>query len=171
MAWTVLLGIGALLTLFLAWPVGRARYWVALISAGYFIPTLWWVSLGGAHLFILNILVDASICLVIDRYAKEKWEVSLFRVYKLSAATSACFFGLYIVVKLANGPSTIGGIFFETYAILLEAFSWTALAIIARTGWIEWNGRLSSVFHRRPHSQTARAAIRAPRTSHSWQRR
>lgn len=169
MLWSALLGIGALITMVISWPVKRASYWVALIAVGYFAPTIWWFSLGGSHLFIFNILVDASICLIIDRYARERWEVMLFRVYKLSAATSALFFGIYIGAKYALGPSTLGGIFFEVYAILLEAFNWTALAIIARTGWIEWNGRLSLAFHRRPHHQAARAAIRSPRSSHSWQ--
>lgn len=169
MIWSALLGIGMLVALIISWPVKRASYWVALIAFGYFSPTLWWFTLGGAHLFIFNILVDASICLIIDRYARERWEVLLFRLYKLSAATSALFFAGHIGMTYFGSPSTFGGIYFEVYAILLEAFNWAALAIIARTGWTEWYGRLSSSLHRRPDHQTVRAAVRAPRTSHSWQ--
>jgi hypothetical protein len=169
MIWSALLGLGALITMVISWPVKRAAYWAALIAAGYFAPTLWWFSDGGFYLFILNIIVDATIFLVIDRYAAEAWEVKLCKIYKASAGTSAVFFGAYIIMRYFGFLSTFESEFFTVYAILLEGFNWAALAIITRTGWTEWYGRLTSLFHGRPDRQTARATLRAPRTSHSWQ--
>lgn len=166
--WAALLGFGAIVALLISWPIKRARFWVALIMAGYFIPRYWDIA-GLGHIYMLNLLVDAFICLVIDRYAREKWEVLMFKVYKLSAATSALFFAGYIATSYFSAPSTFGGIYFEVYGILLEGFNWTALAIITHTGWVEWNGRLTSALHRRSYNQTARQAIRAPRASSSWQ--
>lgn len=169
MLWSALLGLGALITMVISWPVKRASYWVALIAAGYFAPTLFWFSVGGWHLFILNIVIDACICLVIDRYATKAWEVRLYNLFRVSAATSALFFAGHIMITHTGTLSTLGGIYFEVYAILLEVINWTALAIITREGWPEFYGRLTPPLHRRPDHQTARAAVRAPRTSHSWQ--
>lgn len=173
MIWSVLLGFGALIALSISWPVKRASYWVALVSAGYSIPTLWWY-LSGIHLYMLNIVVDATICIVIDRYAKERWELLLFKLYKVSVASSVGFFAIDLTLQamayISGSPSTDRGTLYPIYAMLLEGYNWVALAIIARTGLAEWHGRIAPIF-RRPDIAAARQTLRAPRAKNSWQHR
>lgn len=168
--WAALLAIGALVALLISWPIKSARLWIAIIMAGFFLPRYWDLA-GIGQIYILNLLVDCCICLVIERYATKAWELKLFKIYKLSAATSLLFFAGHIGMTYISVPSTFGGYLYEGYGILLEAFNWTALALIAREGWPEFNGRLHTFISRRPDRQAVREALRAPRQSPSWQRR
>jgi len=168
--WAALLGFGVVVALFTSLPLKRARYWVLLIAAGYFIPRYWDIA-GFGKIYMLNLIMDATICLIIDRYAQKAWEVRLFNVFRGSAATSVLFCAGHILLSYFSTPSTFMGYYFEAYGMLLEAFNWTALAIITLEGWPETHGRLTAAFRGRPHRQTARATLRAPRASNSWQRR
>lgn len=171
MIWSALLGFGMIAALVISWPVKRASYWVALIAVAYFLPTMFWFTTGHWSLFIMNIIVDSMICLAIDRYAKDQWEVKIFNIFRISAATSCFFFGVHIIATYFSAPSTFMGYYFEAYGILLEAINWTALALITREGWPEFYGRLSSFLSWRPDRQAVKQVIRAPRSTSSWQHR
>lgn len=168
--WAALLGFGALVALFISWPIKRARFWVALIMVGYFVPRYWDLA-GIGQIYMFNLLVDSFICLIIERYAKTAWEVRIYNVYRISALTSLLFLTGQVMLTYFSTPSTFMGYYFEGYGTILEIWNWTALAIITREGWPELYGRLASYSHGRPHRQVSRQALRTPRTSHSWQRK
>lgn len=166
--WAALLGLGALVALLISWQIKRARLWVALIMAGYFIPRYWDLA-GLGQIYMFNLLVDAIICIIIDRYAKEAWETRLFKLFRISAIASLLFFVGHVALTYYSAPLTFMGYYFEAYGIVLEGINWAALAFITWEGWPEFHGRLASHLSWRPHRPTARQTARAPRTSHSWQ--
>ena len=104
----------------LARDLPRARLWIALGGADFFLTTIYY-DLGLPNHPAMTLAADASVCLTIYFLAKEEWEVKgLYRIFQLSV--------LFSVLKLAK--------FIEddvTYATLLELANLAALICIGGT--------------------------------------
>lgn len=166
--WAALLGFGALVALLISWQIKPARFWIALIMAGYFIPRYWDLA-GFGQIYMFNLLMDATICLVINRYAAKPYELKLYTLFRVSAATSLVAVTGHVILQMAGAPQIFKDYYFEGYGIALEAINWTALAIITREGWPEFYGHLAANISGRPYRETARQTVHSARTPNSWQ--
>lgn len=184
MIYTVLIWLAGAVALALSWKVPQARLFVALIVAGFTLPKFLHVGgLSPLHLFMTNILIDSVIILLIDRFRREEWPRRLCLVYLVSIHVSLAAMTVYCVLRFAEGtgafllassppPSTLMGYLLEAYVIVMEGLTYCALAIIGRIGWPEVvNGWRDLHSDRMADRTPARSALRAPRSSPSWQHR
>jgi hypothetical protein len=163
MGWAGVIAALAVWSFWVSRRVPRARIWVGLVSLGYFAPLAYY-ELGGPLQFMPNILMDTCTCLVIDRLARERWELWLFNIYRLSVFVSVVAWGTHICMGATPQLA---------YAISLEAINWAALLLIGGTGILEASYRGWGIAIRgRPRPLfRAWARLRSSRSTHSWQNR
>lgn len=135
--------------------IPRAWRWLALGGASLAISRVYW-SLGGVHPAFVTSMCDAAVCIAIDRWAREEWELKLYRVFQAQVLVSLIF-------HVGIGTQYV-------YALSLEALNWTALGIIGGTSAMDWMRRHGSFFGSRWRDRVSDAVsrLRAARRSGSW---
>lgn len=121
-SYQIALVFGAIITALIASRLPRSRRWI-LAGALSFIGGTAYHRYGLPHYPMANLMLDASLCLMVYFQGREKWEYYLYRVFQASTLVSLVF----IAVKFSAPISASH----YTYVFLLEACNWIALILIS----------------------------------------
>ena len=160
------LAIGACFALASASHLPRAHWWILGLAFNFMAATAW-SRLGLPHFDVVNLALDAGLCLLIYLTATERWEVYLFRVMWVSAFMSFAFMSGAIGVS-----AHIFGMAHEyAYVATLEACNWAAISIIAGTGVFDRFGEnVDGRYNLRAYLHSARSALRSAATAHRFEK-
>jgi hypothetical protein len=106
----------------------------------------------------MNLACDALLCLLIDRYANEKWELRLFNIYQFSVLVSV----LRLTETITSG---------YVYATMLELCNWVALLLITGTaimGKVRSNDGIVLRYSWGAYFRRAYTNLRRPRETPHW---
>lgn len=144
-----------------SWRLDRAVLWIATGAASFVISAMW-----EAHALPMPALFtaccDAVVCLLIYVFARQAWELLLYKLFLVSIMISIVFVGFTIF------PPKIAPHYL--YVSLLEAVNWAALLLILGTAAmqrIKANGGHPVRLGRRAVLRAQRALF-APKTPHRW---
>lgn len=118
-AFQIALALGAFLVILVSLKDNRALLWVTVGVASFVVSTAYYRS-GGPYPTAITALCDASVCLAIYRYWRERWEFYLFILFQGS-----------VLVSLAYLAGLIGPHW--AYVAVLEVINWAALVVIGGT--------------------------------------
>lgn len=153
---------GAVIVAFLSWRIPRAWLWIGLGAANFAVTAIY-EKYGFPMPPFLTAMCDATMCLIIYRFAEQRWEIWLFRLFQGSVLAGICYFFMAYVMGNTAGHLT--------YVVVLEIINWLALITIGGTAVLEWGGSHGSLAHAllgRRVSGVGRI-VRAPRApSEKW---
>lgn len=147
--------IGAALAFVASSRIPGAWRWILFGAVSIFASRLYWAA-GYAHPAFVAAMCDALVCIAIDRWAREEWELKLYRVFQAQVLVNLIF-------HVGFGTQYV-------YALSLEALNWTALGIIGGTSAMDWVRRHGSFSGSRWRDRVSDfvSRLRAARRSHSW---
>lgn len=155
--------IAALTTLYVSRELPRAWTWIAIGAASCVTSSIYW-SLGFRDHTAFTFFADVFVCLALYSGAREKWELILFFLYKVSAFTSVVYFASTRILGL-HVPSWL-------YASGLEIINACALLTIGATALMDRNRADGPAHARYRYSDFRKAyyALRDARPSDPWHR-
>lgn len=130
--WQIALLIGATIVAYLSARLPRAQLWILAGAASFFFSTAW-ARYGLPFPPAFTLACDASVCLMIYFFGREKWEIWLYRIFQASVLASL----VYLAGPLEFfGRSMIMDHY--VYVTVLELLNWTALFVIGGTSVMDW---------------------------------
>jgi hypothetical protein len=129
----------------------RAWLWLACGTTSFVISTAY-ARFGLPHPPAFTLVCDASVCLSVYFFGKERWEENLWRVFQLSVLISLLYMSNFIADHWL-------------YIVALEILNWAALVLIGGTAILDRaraNGR-SFNHHWLPHLHRSYVALRRVR--------
>jgi hypothetical protein len=160
-SYQVALIAGAVFVALTSWRLERSMMWI-VIGAASFLASAVWERYELPMPALFTACCDAVVCLSIYAFARQAWELMLYRIFLGSILISIVFLGFTIFPpKIA--PHAI-------YISLLEAVNWLALLLIFGTAAmqrIKANGG-ASFRHGRRVVLRAQHALFSPARPHSW---
>ncbi|MDO6967005.1 hypothetical protein [Rhizobium alvei] len=154
--WQFYLAIGALVALALSYRIPRAFLWVCAMALS-FIASVAWQRSELPYYPAAVLAFDAMVCLLIDAFAKERWEAMLFNVYRISVGIS--ILRLFSIIDNTT-----------LYVVTLELCNWAALAVVIGTSLLRRGPVYGNSLWDRWNSYIRRAYtyLRAPRSADHW---
>lgn len=120
----IILAIGALITAYIARDLPRAWLWISVAAASCAASSIYW-NIGLPWHPAFTLFADAFVCIAIFAGARERWELNLYVLFKMSVAVSASYFFVTHILKIPVPP--------WLYATLLETVNALALWTIGKT--------------------------------------
>lgn len=153
--------IAALVTLYVSRELPRAWTWIAIGAASCVASSFYW-SLGFRDHTAFTFFADVFVCLALYSGAREKWELILFFLYKMSAFISVVYFASTRILGL-HVPSWL-------YASGLELINAAALITIGATALMDRNRADGPAHARYRYSDLRKAShpLRASRSKDPW---
>lgn len=153
--------IGALITAIIASSLPRAHMWILGGSLSFIASTAYY-RYGYPHYPLFTLACDGLLCLAIYALAKERWELWLMRLFRLSVFVSLIYSSL-----LFYSPSFANH---YVYVVVLEFINWGALALIAGTKVLDEVGDNEGGFarHRVAGLRSHLHSLRAARPQAPW---
>lgn len=124
----IILAIGALITAYIARGLPRAWLWISVGAASCAASSIYW-NMGLPWHPAFTFFADAAVCLAIFAGARERWELNLYVLYKISVGVSVVYFFSTHTLHI-NVPSWF-------YASMLELINASALVTIGRTAFMD----------------------------------
>ena len=152
---------GALFTLYVSRELPRAWTWIAIGAASCVASSMYW-SLGFRDHTAFTFFADVFVCLALYAGARERWELILFFLYKMSAFISVVYFASTRILGL-HVPSWL-------YASGLELINAAALITIGATAIMDRNRADGPAHARYRYSDFRKAgfSLREARDSDPW---
>lgn len=151
--------IGALITALISFRLPRAWRWIAAGAASFVASTAYY-RYGLPYYPAFTLVCDASVCLAVYAFAKERWEERIYNIFQLSVLISL----LYMSNVIADH---------WLYIVCLELLNWVALLTIGGTAiWDRVKGNAGNPYGRRwADLHSSDIALRAARRSDPWHKR
>lgn len=151
--------IGALITAIIAFRLPRAWRWIAAGAASFVASTAYY-RYGLPYYPAFTLVFDASVCLAVYAFAKERWEERIYNIFQLSVLISL----LYMSNVIADH---------WLYIVCLELLNWVALLTIGGTAILDRvKGNAGNPYGRRwADIHSSDIALRAARRSDPWHKR
>lgn len=108
----------------------RAWLWLLVGASSYILSTAYARAELPLHPFVAA-LCDIATCILIYRFAREKWELPLFTAFQISVLVNFAMLVFLVALRVTGVPR---GNIDTPYAVLLESVNWVALAIIIGAG-------------------------------------
>lgn len=155
--------IAALATLYISRELPRAWTWIGVGAASCVASSVYW-SLGFRDHTAFTFFADVFVCLALYSGAREKWELILFFLYKMSVFLSVVYFASTRILSL-HVPSWL-------YASGLELINACALLTIGATALMDRNRADGPAHARYRYSDFRKAsrALREARAKDPWHR-
>lgn len=152
---------GALFVALTSWRLDRSILWI-LAGAMSFVASALWERLSLPLPPLFTACCDAAVCLTIYAYARQAWELLLYKLFLISIMISIVFVG-FTIFPPKMAPHAI-------YITLLEGVNWLALLLILGTAAmqrIKAHGGRSFRLGRRVVLWAERTLF-SPKTPHRW---
>ena len=151
--------IGALIAALIAFRLPRAWRWIAAGAASFVASTAYY-RYGLPYYPAFTLVCDASVCLAVYAFAKERWEERIYNIFQLSVLISL----LYMSNVIADH---------WLYVVSLELLNWAALLTIGGTAILDRiKGNVGNPHdHRWADIRSPNIALRQARTTHPWHTR
>jgi len=148
--------IGALITAIISFHLPRAWRWIAAGFVSFAASTAYY-RYGLPYSPAFTLVCDASVCLAVYAWARERWEERIYNIFQLSVLISL----LYMSNVIADH---------WLYIVSLELLNWAALLTIGGTAiWDRIKGNAGNPHDRRwADLHRSHIALRASRRSHPW---
>lgn len=153
--------VGAAFVALVSWRLDRSLLWIA-VGALSFVASTAWSRFGWPMPPLFTACCDAAVCLTIYAYARQAWEMILYKLFLISIMISIVFVG-FTIFPPKMAPHAI-------YITLLEGVNWLALLLILGTAAmqrIKAHGGRSFRLGRRVVLWAERTLF-SPKTPHRW---
>ncbi len=141
--------IGAVLVAGLSWRNPRGILWIGAAALSYINASIAW-RLHLPYAEAITGLGDATVCLAVYFWGRERWEMWIWRLFQSSVAVS--------IFYLAGNLGIFYAISHDAYSIFMEAVNWLLLLLIGGIAVLQWIGA-SNVRARQPWSRVRRFAL------------
>lgn len=150
------LAIGAIITALVAFRLPRSWRWIMAGALSFSASTAYY-RYGLPSYPAFTLICDATVCLSVYAFARERWEERIYNIFQLSVLISL----LYMSNVIANH---------WLYVVVLELLNWAALLTIAGTAiWDRIKGNAGSPYGRRwANLHSSNIALRSARRSNPW---
>lgn len=150
--------IGLVVTGLISSRLPRAWLWLACGLASFVASTAY-ARFGLLYPPAFTLACDASVCLAVYFFGKERWEENLYRVFQLS-----------VLISLLHMSHFISGHWL--YVVSLELLNWAALLVIGVTAILDRARGHGGITHRHwsPHFHRSDLALRRIRQTQPFHR-
>jgi hypothetical protein len=150
--------IGLVATGLISSRLPRAWLWL-LCGFASFVASTAYARFGLLYPPAFTLVCDASVCLAVYFFGKERWEENLYRVFQLSVLISLLHMSHFIADH-------------RVYVIALELLNWAALLLIGGTAILDRARGHGGITHRdwHPHFHRSDLALRRSRQTQPFHR-